>query len=106
MTDFFEKIREFERFGHDVVFNFLEIKDIYQKCYEEIYVFLSQKRQIYSGFYFDKFKIPNFLQRKQKIQLERRARRSSEWNPSSANLHASLPRDRQSVKSFLSKGAG
>jgi len=52
MADFFEKIREFERFGHDVVFNFFGVKDGFQKCYEEIYMFLSQKRQIYSGFYF------------------------------------------------------
>ena len=52
MADFYEKIREFERFGHDVVFNFLAVKDGFQKCYEDIYMFLSQKRQIYSGFYF------------------------------------------------------
>jgi hypothetical protein len=52
MADFFEKIREFERFGHDVVFNFFGVKDGFKKCYEEIYMFLSQKRQIYSGFYF------------------------------------------------------
>lgn len=78
MTVFFDKIREFERFGHDVVFNFESVKNGYQKCYEEIYIFLSQKRQIYSGFYFDKsFEKHKNLQRKQKIQLERSTGRSS-----------------------------
>ena len=48
MNDFFEKIREFERLGHDVIFNYQGLKDSYLKCYEEIYNFIANKRQLYS----------------------------------------------------------